>query len=58
MPGDPIKLITECAASLSQFKNKMFYILIDEYENFTNYQQQSLNSLLKQYQSITTTAKN
>jgi hypothetical protein len=47
MPGDPIRLITECATSLSQFKNKTFYILIDEYENFTNYQQQSLNSLLK-----------
>jgi hypothetical protein len=47
MPGDPIRLITECATSLSQFKNKMFYILLDEYENFTNYQQQCLNSLLK-----------
>jgi hypothetical protein len=47
MPGDPIKLITECAVSLSQFRNKMFYILIDEYENFTNYQQQCLNSLIK-----------
>jgi hypothetical protein len=47
MPGDPIRLITECAVSLSQFKNKMFYILIDEYENFTDYQQQCLNSLIK-----------
>jgi hypothetical protein len=47
MPGDPIRLITECATSLLQFKNKMFYILIDEYENFTDYQQQCLNSLIK-----------
>jgi hypothetical protein len=47
MPGDPIRLITECVVSLSQFKNKMFYILIDEYENFTDYQQQCLNSLIK-----------
>jgi hypothetical protein len=47
MPGDPIRLITEYAVSLSQFKNKMFYILIDEYENFTDYQQQCLNSLIK-----------
>ncbi|MDR2411041.1 MAG: hypothetical protein LBE13_23425 [Bacteroidales bacterium] len=47
MPGDPIRLITECATSLPQFKNKMFYILIDEYENYTDYQQQCLNSLIK-----------
>lgn len=47
MPGDPIKLITECTVSLSQFKDKMFYILVDEYENLENYQQQSVNSLIK-----------
>jgi hypothetical protein len=47
MPGDAIRLITECATSLSQFRNKIFYILIDEYENFTDYQQQCLNSLIK-----------
>lgn len=47
MPGDPIKLITECTASLTQFQNKVFYILVDEYENLENYQQQSINSLIK-----------
>jgi hypothetical protein len=47
MPGDPIKLVTECVIALSQFKDKMFYFLIDEYENLEDYQQQCLNSLLK-----------
>jgi hypothetical protein len=47
MAGDPIKLVIECAVSLSQFKNKTFYILIDEYENFTEYQQKCINSLIK-----------
>jgi len=47
MPGDPIKLITEHTISLKQFENKTFYILLDEYENFENNQQQLLNTLLK-----------
>jgi hypothetical protein len=47
LSGDTIKLATECAVSLRQFKNKMFYILIDEYENFTEYQQKGINSLIK-----------
>ena len=47
MPGDPIKLISEHAISLKQFENKIFYILLDEYENFENNQQQLLNTLLK-----------
>jgi hypothetical protein len=47
MAGDPIKLVTECATSLPQFKNKIFYLLIDEYENLTEYQQRSINSLIK-----------
>ena len=47
LSGDPIKLITENTVSLAQFKNKMFYILLDEYENLENYQQQSINSLIK-----------
>ncbi|KAA6342576.1 hypothetical protein EZS27_009684 [termite gut metagenome] len=45
--GYPISIITERAIELSQFKDKMFSILIDEYENLENYQQQSLNSFLK-----------
>lgn len=47
MPGDPIKLITEHSLLLKQFKNKIFYILLDEYENFENNQQQLINTLLK-----------
>jgi hypothetical protein len=47
MPGDPIKLITESAVSLTQFRNKMFYILVDEYENFTEYQQRCINTFIK-----------
>ena len=47
MPGDPIKLITEHSLLLKQFNNKIFYILLDEYENFENNQQQLLNTLLK-----------
>lgn len=47
MPGDPIKLVTEYAISLNQFQGKMFYILVDEYENLENYQQQCINSLIK-----------
>lgn len=47
MPGDPIKLITEHSLLLQQFNNKIFYILLDEYENFENNQQQLLNTLLK-----------
>jgi hypothetical protein len=47
MSGDVIKLTTECAVSLRQFKDKTFYILIDEYENFTEYQQKCINSLIK-----------
>jgi len=47
MPGDPIKIVTEEAEKLSQFKDKMFYILIDEYENFMDQQQVIVNSLIK-----------
>lgn len=47
MPGDPIKLVTEYASTLSQFQGKMFYILVDEYENLEDYQQQCINSLIK-----------
>ncbi|HEY8658663.1 MAG TPA: hypothetical protein VIL78_06480 [Hanamia sp.] len=47
MAGDPIKIITEYAVALSQFKDKMFFILLDEYENYEDYQQKILNSLLK-----------
>lgn len=47
MAGDPIKIVTEQALSLQQFTGKMFFILLDEYENYTDYQQQIVNSLIK-----------
>lgn len=47
MAGDPIKIVTEYAVALSQFKNKIFFILLDEYENYENYQQKIINTLIK-----------
>ena len=47
MPGEPIKLLTEQVELLSQFNNKIFYILIDEYENLLDNQQQIVNTLIK-----------
>lgn len=47
MLGDPIKLFVEQALELRQLKGKMFYLLIDEYENLQNTQQQVINTLLK-----------
>ena len=40
LAGDPIKIATEQARRLNQFKNKTFYLLIDEYENLLDSQQQ------------------
>lgn len=47
LSGVPITIITEQALLLSQFKGKMFFIIIDEYENYEDYQQQVINSLIK-----------
>lgn len=47
LAGDPIKIATEQARRLNQFKNKTFYLLIDEYENLLDSQQQIINTLLK-----------
>lgn len=47
LAGDPIKIATEQARRLKQFKNKTFYLLIDEYENLLDSQQQIINTLLK-----------
>lgn len=47
MAGDPIKIITEYATSLPQFRDKVFFILLDEYENYEDYQQKIINSLIK-----------
>jgi hypothetical protein len=47
LAGAPIKLLTEYAVKLPHLKGKVIYILIDEYENFEDYQQIVVNSLLK-----------
>lgn len=47
MQGAPIDAITSAVMQLPQFKGKQFYILIDEYENLEDYQQQIVNTLIK-----------
>jgi len=47
LAGDPIRLVTESVIKLEQFKNKIFYIILDEYENFEDYQQQVINTYIK-----------
>lgn len=47
LAGDPIKIVTEQACKLRQFRGKTFYLLIDEYENLLDSQQQIVNTLLK-----------
>lgn len=47
MAGVPIEIIAEQTQKLRQFKGKVYYLLIDEYENFTDYQQECMNTLIK-----------
>lgn len=47
MAGDPIRIVTEQARKLPQFRGKTFYLLVDEYENLLDEQQQIVNTLLK-----------
>lgn len=54
MLGDPIKLFVEQALKLRQLKGKMFYLIIDEYENLLDTQQQAINTLLKHVPDIYT----
>lgn len=47
MAGMPIDIVAQETEKLRQFQGKTFYLLIDEYENFTDYQQECLNTLIK-----------
>ncbi len=47
MQGAPIDNLFKAVLSLPQFKAKSFFILIDEYENLEDYQQQVVNTLVK-----------
>jgi hypothetical protein len=45
--GGPIDVLIEEISELPEFKSKMFFFLIDEYENYLEYQQQVINTLIK-----------
>jgi len=45
--GAPIALLLEELHKLPQFAGKQFYFLLDEYENFLDYQQRAVNTLIK-----------
>lgn len=45
--GAPIDTLAESVSQLPQFKDKNFFFLLDEYENFIDYQQQVVNTLIK-----------
>jgi len=47
MQGAPIDALFEAIASLPHFHGKEFFFLVDEYENFLDYQQQIVNTLIK-----------
>ena len=48
MQGAPVDALFEAITELSPFKkNKAFFFLVDEYENFQDYQQQVVNTLIK-----------
>lgn len=47
MQSEPINLLTQRLVELKQFKGKMFYIMLDEYENLTDDEQEVVNTYLK-----------
>ena len=47
MQGAPIGLLIESVKQLDVFVDKLFFFLIDEYENLEDYQQQLMNTLIK-----------
>ncbi|MBO4875643.1 MAG: hypothetical protein J5542_10100 [Bacteroidales bacterium] len=47
MAGVPIDIVAKQTQNLRQFKDKVYYLLIDEYENFTDDQQECINTLIK-----------
>ena len=47
MQGAPIRLLIESVKRLDVFADKLFFFLIDEYENLEDYQQQLMNTLIK-----------
>ena len=47
MLGAPIELLIGAVRGLPEFEGKTFFILIDEYENYLEYQQRVVNTLIK-----------
>ncbi len=47
MCSAPIQIITEKMQELPQFSDKTIYLLIDEYENFSDWEQESMNTMIK-----------
>ena len=47
MQGAPTDLLIEFVKRQEVFSDKLFFFLIDEYENFEDYQQQLMNTLIK-----------
>jgi len=47
MQGAPIDALFDAIGQASEFAGKTFFFLVDEYENFEDYQQQVLNTLVK-----------
>lgn len=47
MQGAPVDALFEELAATDDFKQKIFFFLLDEYENFLDYQQQVVNTLVK-----------
>jgi len=47
LQGAPLDLLVERFSSLAEYKGRPIYFLIDEYENFLDYQQVVLNTLIK-----------
>jgi hypothetical protein len=47
MQGVPLDLLFSFISQLPQFRGRRFFFLIDEYENFEDYQQEVLNTLIK-----------
>lgn len=45
--GAPLDVLTDCARDLAHFQGCQFSFLIDEYENFLDYQQRAFNTLIK-----------
>lgn len=45
--GSPLDILFENLGDLPQFRGKYFFLLLDEYENFEDYQQQVINTLIK-----------